>query len=67
MFMHRPAVKDRTQEFTAVVERVRKTTSVARDANDASASDASTTRAGVNDDRARGGNASDFAKVRSFI
>ena len=44
--MHRPPVKDRTQEFTAVVERVRKTASVTRETNGASASDASTTRGG---------------------
>tara|TARA_B100001758_G_C18040643_1_gene417949 strand:- start:19 stop:504 length:486 start_codon:yes stop_codon:yes gene_type:complete len=67
MFMHRPPVKDRTQEFTAVVERVRKTASVTRETNGASASDASTTRGGARDDRAGDGNASDFAKVRSFI
>ena len=61
--MHRPPVKDRTQEFTAVVERVRKTASVTRETNGASASDASTTRGGARDDRAGDGNASDFAKA----
>ena len=71
MFMHRPPVKDRTQEFTAVVERVRKTASVTRETNGASARFQVYCRAALNASKASAETlqtrAGDVARVRTLL
>ena len=63
MMLQRPPNRDRTREFAAVADRVRKTMGASASANDR----ASTAGAVEANAATGGGHASDFAKVRSIV
>ena len=63
MMLQRPPNRDRTREFAAVADRVRKTMGASASADDRT----STVGAEGAKTAAGGGNASDFAKVRSIV
>lgn len=63
MMLQRPPNRDRTREFAAVADRVRKTMGASASADNRT----STVGAEGAKTAAGGGNASDFAKVRSIV